>query len=107
MWALFFAATMKDDARYIPDDCFSTFPFPRRFEESACLESIGREYSEFRAAVMLRNNEDLTKIYNRFHDPNETASDILRLRELHDAMDRAVRRACRRRTSHRRGSCCC
>jgi hypothetical protein len=39
---------------------------------------------------MVRNDQGLTKTYNRFHDPDETDPDILRLRELHDAMDRAV-----------------
>jgi hypothetical protein len=39
---------------------------------------------------MVRNNEGLTKTYNRFHDPDERSADILRLRELHGAMDRAV-----------------
>jgi hypothetical protein len=39
---------------------------------------------------MARNGEGLTKTYNRFHDPNERSPDIHKLRELHDAMDRAV-----------------
>ena len=39
---------------------------------------------------MVRNNEGLTKTYNRFHDPNELSPDIVKLRELHAAMDRAV-----------------
>ena len=39
---------------------------------------------------MVARNEGMTKTYNRFHDPNETAEDIQRLRELHAAMDRAV-----------------
>jgi hypothetical protein len=39
---------------------------------------------------MARNDEGLTKIYNRFHDPNERDPEILRMRELHVAMDRAV-----------------
>jgi hypothetical protein len=56
----------------------------------SALEDAGKEYYEFRAALMVRNNEGLTKTYNRFHDPNERSSDILRLRELHAAMDRAV-----------------
>jgi len=34
--------------------------------------------------------EGLTSTYNRFHDPDETLPGILRLRELHAAMDRAV-----------------
>ena len=39
---------------------------------------------------MRSNNEGLTKTYNRFHDPDETSPDILHLRDLHAAMDRAV-----------------
>ena len=39
---------------------------------------------------MVRNNEGLTKTYNRFHDPNESDTDIVKLRELHAAMDRVV-----------------
>ena len=47
-------------------------------------------YYDFRAQLMIRNNEGLTKTYNRFHDPNERDTEILKLRELHAAMDRAV-----------------
>jgi hypothetical protein len=54
------------------------------------LEEVGKAYYEFRAALMVKNSEGLTKTYNRFHDPNETSSDIKKLRELHAAMDRAV-----------------
>ena len=102
-WALFFGATMKDDPRYNLGDCFETFPFPAGVLEHAAgdspttdngplttLETAGREYYEFRAALMVRNNEGLTKTYNRFHDPHETSPDILQLRALHAAMDRAV-----------------
>lgn len=90
VWARFFASSMKDDLRYTPSDCFETFPFPGEFESNDRLEQAGREYYEFRANLMVRNNEGLTKTYNRFHDPDERQSDILRLRELHAAMDRAV-----------------
>ena len=38
----------------------------------------------------MTNDEGLTKTYNRFHNPYEKSPDILKLRELHDAMDRAV-----------------
>ena len=54
------------------------------------LEAAGQAYYEYRAALMVRNNEGLTKTYNRFHDPYENDPEIGRLRELHDAMDRAV-----------------
>jgi Eco57I restriction-modification methylase/MmeI, target recognition domain/MmeI, N-terminal domain len=90
VWARFLGSSMKDDLRYTPSDCFETFPFPENFENQPQLEQAGRDYYEFRAALMVRNDEGLTKAYNRFHDPNETSPDIARLRELHTAMDRAV-----------------
>ncbi len=89
-WARFFGSSLKDDLRYTPSDCFETFPFPDSFATNDRLETAGREYYEFRAALMVRNNEGLTKTYNRFHDPHETSPDILQLRALHAAMDRAV-----------------
>ena len=81
---------MKDDLRYTPSDCFETFPFPEDFETNSALEAAGKAYYEFRAALMVRNNEGLTKTYNRFHDPEERSPDILKLRDLHAAMDKAV-----------------
>lgn len=80
---------MKDDPVYTPSDCFETFPFPPLND---AMEAIGKDYYEFRAALMIRNNEGLTKTYNRFHNPNpeEQSADILKLRELHAQMDRAV-----------------
>jgi hypothetical protein len=90
LWVRFLASSFKDDLRYTPSDCFETFPFPENFETDAKLEAAGKEYYEFRAALMVKNNEGLTKTYNRFHDPNEASADIARLRELHSAMDRAV-----------------
>jgi len=39
---------------------------------------------------MRDRQEGLTKTYNRFHDPNGTADDIQKLRELHIEMDREV-----------------
>ncbi len=89
-WARFFGSSMKDDLRYTPSDCFETFPFPRGWESNARLEAIGKEYYDFRAKLMVDNNEGLTKTYNRFHDPNERDPRITHLRALHDAMDRAV-----------------
>ena len=74
----------------MPERCFETFPFPKGFEDDPQLEEGGRAYYDFRAALMIRNNEGLTKTYNRFHDPDEHSPDILKLRERHAAMDRAV-----------------
>jgi hypothetical protein len=90
IWARFMASSLEDRLRYTPTDCFETFPFPPDYEHNLTLESAGRTYYDFRAALMVRNNEGLTKTYNRFHRPDEYSPDILKLRELHDAMDRAV-----------------
>ena len=90
VWAWFLSSTMKDDLNYSPSDCFETFPFPENWETNPELESIGQEYYEFRAALMIRNNQGLTATYNRFHDPEEDDSDILKLRQLHTQMDTAV-----------------
>jgi hypothetical protein len=90
IWARFFGSSMKDDLRYTPSDCFEPFPFPENWETNPELEQIGQEYYEFRAALMIRNNQGLTDTYNRFHDPDETDPDILKLRELHTQMDTAV-----------------
>ena len=81
---------LEDRQGYRPTDGFEPFPFPIRFETNAALEAAGRAYYEFRAALMVRNNEGLTKTYNRFHDPEERSPDILKLRALHAAMDVAV-----------------
>src|SRR5262249_13330614 len=53
-------------------------------------EIAGRVYQDYRAKLMVERDEGMTKTYNRFHDSNDTANDIHRLRELHAAMDRAV-----------------
>jgi hypothetical protein len=88
LWARFFSATLKDDLAYAPSDCFETFPFPAHWTDA--LKQLGREYYEFRAQLMQRERKGLTAIYNWFHDPECACPDIPRLRELHDAVDRAV-----------------
>ncbi len=90
IWARFFGSTLEERLRYTPSDCFETFPFPEGWENHPALEAAGKAYYDFRAALMVRNNEGLTKTYNRFHDPDERDPDVLKLRELHAAMDRAV-----------------
>ena len=90
VWARFFGSSMKDDLRYTPSDCFETFPFPPGWQSDPNLEAVGQQYYDVRATLMVERGEGLTKIYNRFHDPNEHDPQIVRLRELHAAMDRAV-----------------
>jgi hypothetical protein len=92
IWSAFFGPTMKDDLRYTPSDCFETFPLPENWEAHPALEAVGKAYYEFRAALMMHNQEGLTRTYNRFHDPelDKRGPGIDELWKLHDAMDRAV-----------------
>jgi hypothetical protein len=90
VWTRRFAASMKDDQRYLPEDCFRTFPFPANFEANIDLEKAGEAYHTFRAELMISRNEGLTQTYNRFHDSREDSADISRLRTLHNEMDVAV-----------------
>lgn len=90
VWTRFFSATLKDDLQYTPSDCFETFPCPEGWQLDPGLEALGAEYESYRAQIMVADDEGLTKTYNRFHDPEESSPGIAKLRELHEAMDRAV-----------------
>jgi hypothetical protein len=100
-WSRLLGSSLGDGLRYTPSDCFETFPFPTALIDSTAtapthaatrqnLEAIGERYHQFRAELMVSNNEGLTSTYNRFHDPAETSSGLLELRRLHGEMDQAV-----------------
>ena len=92
IWSAFFGTTFgsADALTYNPTKVFTPFPFPENWETHPGLEAAGKAYYDFRAALMVRNDEGLTRTYNRFHDRYENDPDIARLRDLHAAMDRAV-----------------
>ena len=92
-WVHAFSSTLKDDLAYTPTDCFENFPFPLQVEQDVGLETVSKAYNQSRADMMLASSLGLTKTYNRFHDPTDTAADIVELLRLHDDMDRAVLRA--------------
>ncbi|MGB3403912.1 MAG: type IIL restriction-modification enzyme MmeI [Microcoleaceae cyanobacterium] len=89
-WVISRPCKLGKGPRYMPTDCFETFPFPT---STASLEDIGERYYQHRQTIMKDRQEGLTKTYNRFHDPDETDSDIQQLRELHIEMDIAVAKA--------------
>jgi hypothetical protein len=105
VWVMQVRVHSRSRNRYTPTDCFDTFPFPPeeyrrvasgKWQEDA-LEGpfaeaarIGSQYHEHRRQIMLARQLGLTKTYNLFHDPACTDADIVRLRELHAAMDRAI-----------------
>ncbi|MGD0043626.1 MAG: restriction endonuclease, partial [Isosphaeraceae bacterium] len=66
---------------------FENFPLPSSVSHTA---EIGNVYYNNRHDLMVARQEGLTKTYNRFHDPSESAADIQKLRDLHVEMDKAV-----------------
>jgi hypothetical protein len=105
VWLRKQASSLRTDIRYTPTDCFDTFPFPPieyeymakgkfRLEDMPQIfqkaAQIGAAYHEHRRQVMLTRQFGLTKTYNLFHNPDCQDADIIRLRELHIEMDRAI-----------------
>jgi len=100
-WISLLSSSLEERIRYTPSDCFETLPFPAALLDAnindsvhdatrQSLEAIGELYHQFRAELMVANNEGLTSTYNRFHDPAETSPGLLELRRLHGEMDQAV-----------------
>jgi hypothetical protein len=87
VWAREYSSSLRNDMQYTASDCFDTFPFPT---STSNLEEIGEKYYTHRQSIMQTRQEGLTKTYNRFHNPEETAPDIQQLRSLHIEMDNAV-----------------
>ncbi|PWB56029.1 MAG: restriction endonuclease [Anaerolineales bacterium] len=87
-WVWKYSSTLGEGLSYAPTDCFQNFPFPKN--NIITLDEIGETYHEHRRKIMLARMEGLTPTYNRFHNPKESAEDIVRLRELHVEMDQAV-----------------
>ncbi|MBR8839372.1 MAG: restriction endonuclease [Stigonema ocellatum SAG 48.90 = DSM 106950] len=86
-WTIAYQSSLETRGRYTPSDCFEPFPFP---PSTSTLNDIGDRYYTHRQNIMLTRQEGLTKAYNRFHNPEETAADIQTLRKLHIEMDNAV-----------------
>jgi hypothetical protein len=79
---------LKSDAVYNPTDVFETFPFPIHITSS--LYEAGDIYERTRGELMRKSGLGLTKIYNRFHTPDDAEIFLNQLRELHVSMDKSV-----------------
>ena len=80
--------TQRTTPTYFVAEAFETFP------QSTSLANIEERIVALllpqRHTLMQSLSIGLTEVYNRFHDPDETAEDIQKLRELHVEMDNAV-----------------
>ena len=102
VWARSLSTHLGDQLRYNPTTCFETYPRPA--ERPTSLHKIGERYHTYRAQLMRdpevrralmggRPPEGLTHTYNHFHRPDCTLEGIVRLRSLHEELDREVARA--------------
>lgn len=91
-WARLLSSTLEDRLNYSASDCFETFPFPQPNPRAVIsdVETIGEQLYTERAQYMIDTDQGLTQTYNRLKDPSCDDSRVLRLRALHEAMDRAV-----------------
>ena len=90
-WVLRYASSLRGDARYIPSDCFSNFPFPDGApDQFRRLGSKGSSYEQFRQHLTVECGWGLTTLYNSFHNPLALIDDVVQLRQLHTDMDHAV-----------------
>lgn len=104
IWARKQGSSLGTGLRYAPSDCFETFPFPDMLPANSALydftnpkvvelEQLGERYHTLRSKMMGELDIGLTKLYNTFHNPQESRVDFVELRDLHRRIDEAVRSA--------------
>jgi hypothetical protein len=81
--------SLRTDPTYTVEYCSDSFCWPSDGDAQA-LQSTGEGYYAYRTGIMANKSVGLTDLYNRFHDQNESAADIQKLRGLHVEMDQAV-----------------
>ena len=86
-WVIRYTSTMRTDINYSPSDVFLTWPRP---QPTAELDRLGEALDLERRKLMLGRSLGLTKLYNQVHDPVVTDPAIVRLREIHAQIDKAM-----------------
>lgn len=85
--------SLRSDPTYTVEYCCNTFPMPEMIMDSEELDNSARSFFEARQEIMLANSIGLTNLYNRIHDPEDTAIEIEDLRMKYVIMDELVLRA--------------
>jgi hypothetical protein len=83
------ASRMKNDLRYTPSDVYLPFPKPE-INDPQQLNQLGEAYHQLRSDIMMDKQVGLTKLYNRFHDPEDTDNATVEMRHLHQTIDEVV-----------------
>lgn len=86
-WVEKHAAKMNMRLRYLPSDCFETFPMP---DNIARCEEIGEDFQNLRREIMKQYSLNHTQLYNAFHSPEINLAALSQLREMHQEIDELV-----------------
>jgi hypothetical protein len=91
-WVWKNSSSLESRNRYTPTDCFETFAFPQNVSIAARThaEQVGEDYYQHRQQLMLSRQLGLTRTYNLFHNRECRDEDIVKLRELHEQLDKAI-----------------
>lgn len=102
IWARRMSSSLGRELRYTPTQAFYTFPFPfptaalRRAdacpaeENARRLFALGETLDALRAEIQTATGLGISRIYDRFHDPADVSSLVLRLRDVHREINAAV-----------------
>lgn len=90
VWARRYSSSLGAAPRYIPTDCFETFPRP--VERSSFLAQKGKQYHEGRQSWLVKNAVGLTKFSSAYHDPTCFDREIIELREMRRELDLEIAR---------------
>lgn len=91
-WVATYSSTLQEGQRYVPRDCFHTFPFPSK-DEGPQLAALGQQLRQARSSLMFGEQIGITRLYRSIHDAGDDRQPIRELRSLHQELDRAVVRA--------------
>ena len=91
IWAQRYSSSHNTGPRYIPTDCFGTFPRPAVTPDSCQVEV--KAFDELRTRLMGVRQNGVTGISNLLHDESKMDADVVGLRQLFTSLDEAVRNA--------------
>ena len=91
-WIRMFSSTLEDRLTYVADDCFVNFPFPNE-DKLIQLINITSKYLDVREEIMRSERLGYTDLMNRFHNPLDMSPQVIRFREAHITLSKAVRNA--------------
>ena len=89
-WAQWWGSSMQERFRYAIGDCFDTFPFPKATKR---LDSLGKELDALQREIAIQKDIGLTKLYTLVNTASCKDVDVIRLRGIHEQVDREVIKA--------------